>query len=355
MTHLALAALLFTADTPKDVTVRVSGPDGNPVAGADVGTFMVSRIDPKNGEARAWRYHEPMKTREDGTAKVPFAAPPVVVRDASARHIALPVATSAQLATGELHVKLIPEHTIKGQVVFDECKKAGVDPGKAYIHLFRGNQRIAQIDLNSGEYDIPVVPGTYTVRAFGDELQDDTVTITVTAAKAEVAVRTLAPKPSVFSLLRGKAAPEFEGLAGWHGKPVRLADLKGQYVLVDFWGHWCAACIEVMPVMIELHETFAGKGLAVVGVHVDGADGVNTPEKLNEKIVGFAKNAWKGKTIAFPNAVVTGQQAGRAPEQYGIDRYPTTVLIDPEGRVVDKFNHNDIKSATAAIEELLRK
>ncbi len=334
---------------PKEITVRVTGPDGKPVAGADVGTFMVSRQDPKGPDSRReWRYLEPTMTGPDGTAKGLFREPPTVVRDAVNRRIAFPTPSPARLAGGELHVKLVPEHRITGRVTIERAEPA--EP--THVLLLRDGEWIAQIDLKGGGFDFPVVPGTYTVRALGDELRDDSATVTVPANKAEVAVGPLTLKPSAFTLLRGKPAPELRGVAGWSGKPVTLADLKGQYVLVDFWGYWCGACVETMPVLIELHEKFAGKGLAIVGVHVDKDGEVDTAAKLDEKIAGFVKTAWKGKKLPFPNALVPAKGAG-PPDQYGVEWYPTTILIDREGKVVGKFKAHEIKAATAEIEKLL--
>jgi len=266
-----------------ETTVRVTGPDGKPVGGADVGTFMVSRRDPALNSQRLWSYHDRTKTGPDGTVKITFRHEPLFVRNAIERHIALSVISPAKLASGEFLVKLVPEHHISGRVIFDESKKAGVSPGKAHVQLFREGEHIAQIDLQDGGYDFPVLPGTYTLSVDGEELEGKTVTVVVPADKAEVAVGTLAPKPSAFALLRGRPAPEFVGVTGWKGKPIKLADLKGQYVLVDFWGCWCGACIEVMPVMIELHEKFAGKGLAIISVHVDFNGQADTVDKLDRK------------------------------------------------------------------------
>ena len=116
-----------------------------------------------------------------------------------------------------------------------------------------------------------------------------------------------------------------------------------------------------MPVLIELHEKFAGKGLAIVGIHMDVDGEIDTPAKLDEKLAQFKKNLWHGKDLPFPNALVSGKEVGEADEtfhceasrQYGVVGYPTTVLIDREGKVVGRFEARDIKYATEQIEKLL--
>ncbi len=94
---------------------------------------------------------------------------------------------------------------------------------------------------------------------------------------------------------------------------------------------------------------------------MDGDGEVATVEQFKAKNAGYVKDAWKGKELPFPNALVSGARVGEGedrgrcgvPKQYGVLSYPTTILIDPEGKVVGAFHARDIKSATAMIEKLL--
>ena len=67
----------------------------------------------------------------------------------------------------------------------------------------------------------------------------------------------------------------------------------------------------------------------------------------------FSKNAWNGKKLTFPIALVSGKQDGWAQDQYSVEVYPTTILIDPEGKVVGKIDATEIKPAIVQIEKLL--
>ena len=160
--------------------------------------------------------------------------------------------------------------------------------------------------------------------------------------------------------LRGKPAPELDGVRGWRGRPVRLADFKGKYVLLEFWGYWCGPCVQAMPTLIELHERFKDKGLVVIGVHCDMSGETDTPEKLDEKIALLKKNVWQGKDLPFPIALTTKSSTynehtfdGTAAAQYGVLGYPTTILIDKGGKVVGQFQARDVKKAIADVEKLL--
>jgi thiol-disulfide isomerase/thioredoxin len=53
------------------------------------------------------------------------------------------------------------------------------------------------------------------------------------------------------------------------GKSVSLADFKGKPLLLDLWATNCGGCIKEIPFFIELHRTYAAKGLAVVGISMD--------------------------------------------------------------------------------------
>lgn len=70
----------------------------------------------------------------------------------------------------------------------------------------------------------------------------------------------------------GNLAPELD-LTGLDGSPVRLADLRGHPVLVNFWASWCAPCVEEFPLIQSAADTHAADGLVVVGVvYQDSAD-----------------------------------------------------------------------------------
>src|SRR5262245_14454020 len=69
--------------------------------------------------------------------------------------------------------------------------------------------------------------------------------------------------------LEGKAPPELK-VKEWMntgGKELKLADLKGKVVVLDFWGTWCGPCRAAMPHMKELYAKHKDKGLVVIGVH----------------------------------------------------------------------------------------
>jgi len=123
-----------------------------------------------------------------------------------------------------------------------------------------------------------------------------------------------AKRPSV-----GKEAPDFtlEALAGG---TVSLSDLRGKVVLVDFWASWCLPCRRLMPRIAALKAAYPE--IEVVAVSVD---------------------ANRDKAITFQRAVEPSLRAAhdgdhKVADAYGVERMPTSVLIDRDGRL--RFRHD---------------
>jgi peroxiredoxin len=119
-----------------------------------------------------------------------------------------------------------------------------------------------------------------------------------------------------FAHLLGHPAPDFT-LQTASGDTVRLADLRGKVVLLDFWASWCGPCMMAMPEVEKIHQEFAGKPVAVFGVNQQ--DDVAT---VNESV--------KDRELTFTQLLDTDGAVGSA---FGANAIPHTVLIDAEGRI----------------------
>ena len=126
---------------------------------------------------------------------------------------------------------------------------------------------------------------------------------------------------------RGALAPEFKGNDAWiNSAPLKMSQLRGQVVLVDFWTYSCHNCLNAMPYVVRLDERYQKQGLVVVGVH--------TPEFDHERVLAHVEQAVKRLKIGFAVAQDNGYQTWNAWR----NRYwPAQYLVDKSGRVA--FSH----------------
>lgn len=133
------------------------------------------------------------------------------------------------------------------------------------------------------------------------------------ARKAKGAVAASTP-------IKDATAPDF-ALQSLEGKTVRLSDLRGKAVLLNFWATWCAPCKIEMPWFVELQKQYGPEGLQIVGVAMDDASpkdvadftqemGVNYPVLLGKETVGDAYG--------------------------GVQFLPENFYIDRNGKVMDR-------------------
>jgi len=116
----------------------------------------------------------------------------------------------------------------------------------------------------------------------------------------------------------GKMAPDFT-VQTLDGKSLSLSDYKGKFVLIDFWGSWCAPCLRELPHIKKFYSSISRKKLEIIGLA-----GNDTETALKECI---AKNE-----IKYPNALASNSLLAK----FGISSFPTSFLVNPEGKIVRK-------------------
>jgi thiol-disulfide isomerase/thioredoxin len=117
------------------------------------------------------------------------------------------------------------------------------------------------------------------------------------------------------------------------GKNIHLSDFKGKYVLLDFWGSWCAPCRESSPHLIELFKKYSGKGFTVVGIATEYE---KTDVKWKEAIQKDGTGIWYN-VLSNPFSDSTGQFTKEIAGIFGVHVFPTKILIDPCGYIIGRF------------------
>jgi len=118
----------------------------------------------------------------------------------------------------------------------------------------------------------------------------------------------------------GDEAPDFS-LMSEGGRPIQLKDLRGKFVILNFWATWCGPCVEELPSLNRFAQRFAQQDVVVLGVSVD--DNAAAYEKfLQAAGVRFT-------TVRDPER--------KTPRLYGTFKYPESYFIDRKGKVVQKI------------------
>ena len=123
-----------------------------------------------------------------------------------------------------------------------------------------------------------------------------------------------------------KPAPELAEGKWINSDALTLAGLRGRVVLVDFWTFGCYNCINTLPTVKALDAKYRDKGLTIIGIE--------TPESESERVFDNLVAAVKKRGIAYP--VVTDYDS-RTWESFGVNAWPTVVILDKQGRV--RYRH----------------
>jgi peroxiredoxin len=111
-------------------------------------------------------------------------------------------------------------------------------------------------------------------------------------------------------------APDFT-LKSLGGENIKLSELRGQVVLINFWASWCGPCRQEMPLLDDLYQRYQKLGFTILGVNVE-QDGAPAQALLKEHPVHFP-------VLFDPQSIVS--------KLYNLDAMPSTVLVDRNGNV----------------------
>ncbi len=119
-----------------------------------------------------------------------------------------------------------------------------------------------------------------------------------------------------------KLAPEIEAEL-IDGTPFKLSDLRGQYVVLDFWGSWCGPCLADMPKLIALHEKYGDK-VVFVSIAFERND------KRWKAVADRAGFTWKHQIVEEAK-ILLASPISRA---YGVTDIPAKFIVTPNGELI---------------------
>lgn len=146
----------------------------------------------------------------------------------------------------------------------------------------------------------------------------------------------------------GGLAPDFSK-PDVNGKLISLSQLMGKYVLIDFWGSWCGPCRASNPHLKELYATYKDKGFEILGIANEKASDLETSLKS-------WKSAIEKDDLTWLN-VINNESDMKVDvvKLYGIDGYPTKVLIDKQGKIIARWLGSESKELDEKLKSIFEK
>jgi len=168
----------------------------------------------------------------------------------------------------------------------------------------------AMVSLDSMTYEQPLI-------AYADKLKEKQQFADNPGVQAFIGRMMLAKKVSV-----GQKAPDFV-INGFDNKPVKLADYKGKYLMIDFWASWCGPCRQENPNVVKQYALYKDKGFNILGISLD------------EDRISWEK-AIKADNLTWKHASELKRFEGSTPTTYRVYAIPSNFIIDPQGVIIAK-------------------
>lgn len=346
------------------LTIRLVDTQGKPVAGARVG-----RGGQCSDDMSEWLIYDlngqlPTSDKK-GQVKLKIDFPQERKRILYARQEAAGLVGFLEIGPDDvarvLKMTMHPACRVHGKLVSFGLQKLGRPMKWTNVYLYLNDHRPLSYSSETQHFEFIVPPGTYKLFAYGTDLHGVERTFEVKPGQSKLELDPIDLPHTRLAALYGQPAPELRKIKGWkNGGPVKLANLSGKVVLLDFWGHWCGPCLRAMPNLTELHDAFGDRGLVIIAIHDDSVESI---EELDKKLTKARNELWFGRDLPFLIALDGGGPTkiegtnltarGATTAAYGITNFPTTVLIDQEGKVVERFNIHNLQKAKDKLGKLL--
>lgn len=346
------------------ITLRLVDSDGRLVSGAKVGTHVSTRSVSVLGSRLSWSLpsKENNVSNEWGEIKLTLeklfpagrspdrkAALYVLHED---RKIGAVHEISRDGWQEEMVLTLEPVCHVHGRLSSEALKKIDRPLNLTHVYMYWDRDGHGVLihtchDAKEYRFDFLVPPGQYELDAYGYGEGANTESVRpkveVKAGQAELDMGVIDLPPTKLTKLIGKPAPELGPIKAWkNGSPTKLADLRGKLVILHFGGGYPSTNRD-LPGLTKLHEEFSEAGLVVIGIY-----NCESMKQLEERFREGSEKHGGEPNVPFRLAVDGGkgrvvegtdwQVPGATYAAYDIKGYPTTVLIDQEGKVAETLN-----------------
>ena len=206
---------------------------------------------------------------------------------------------------------LVPYITAYGRGDMNEAARIAREFQQWYVDWIKANPEVPGAAFALYQLSDPQI-----VVELGDELQGEAKTslfYPYTENHINRCKKVLQRRKSQ-TTLSGREAPNFT-LTDISGSRVSLSDFRGKWVVLDFWGSWCAPCLKGMPELREIYDFYNGK-LEIIGIDCNDA------EDDWKNAVSHLQLPWIQLRYTDQDTVTTA---------YSITVFPTKVVVDPEG------------------------
>jgi thiol-disulfide isomerase/thioredoxin len=344
---LLALALTAQAGTIVRVTGQVVDAAGKPVAGARVAERWISE---QGGPLKSER---PAVSGADGKFSLEielYRRDQALTAFDSTGRLGGVATVGLESWKKPIAIKLLPLGRLRARFA---SEKPTVPLPESFLELFLAPSKLPLGFARSraSTFDLQLPPGRYSLRAEGGGDNHETDSRDVTVEPGQVLdLGEIKLALSTIARLYGKPAP------AWHfadargvAKSAQPKDFKGKWVVLEFWGYWCGPCTgRGLPGWMDFADDHAADRdkFVLVTVHEQN---VTDFAGLDQKLKPIVARVWRGRPFPFPILLdVSGSMA----RDYGVRGYPTAVLIDPEGRMVD-FGRKATEFGSQVCEEFL--